>query len=213
MLYFAGWAPAGEDAPMPSFDDMLKADANADGKISELESEKTFLKGFFKANDSDKDGFITRAEWDNMINYLKRGKNRLVAVKPGGSGDITTSHVAWQKTKGLPYVPSPLLYRGNLFVIKDGGIASCYDATTGAPRYEQKRLGVEGQFYASPVAANGYIYLVSLNGKVATVASGENPEVVWRADFGERIAATPAIVDDTLYVRTESKLFAFKAPK
>jgi outer membrane protein assembly factor BamB len=213
MLYFAGWAPAGEDAPMPSFDDMLKADANADGKISELESEKTFLKGFFKANDSDKDGFITRAEWDNMINYLKRGKNRLVAVKPGGSGDITTSHVAWQKTKGLPYVPSPLLYRGNLFVIKDGGIASCYDATTGAPRYEQKRLGVEGQFYASPVAANGYIYLVSLNGTVATVASGENPEVVSRADFGERIAATPAIVDDTLYVRTESKLFAFKAPK
>jgi outer membrane protein assembly factor BamB len=213
MLYFAGWSPAGEDAPMPSFDDMLKADANADGKISESESEKTFLKGFFKANDTDKDGFITRAEWDTMINYLKRGKNRLVAVKPGGSGDITTSHVAWEKTKGLPYVPSPLLYRGELFIIKDGGIASCYDAATGTPKYEQKRLGLDGQFYASPVAANGHIYLMSLAGKVATVLSGEKPDLVWRADFGERIAATPAIVDDTLYLRTESKLFAFKAAK
>jgi outer membrane protein assembly factor BamB len=213
MLYFAGWSPAGEDAPMPSFDDMLKADANGDGKLSESEAEKTFLKGFFKANDTDKDGFITRVEWDTMINYLKRGKNRLVAVKPGGSGDITTSHVVWEKSKGLPYVPSPLLYRGEVFIIKDGGIASCYDAATGAPKYEQKRLGVDGQFYASPVAANGHIYLLSLAGKVATVLSGEKPDLVWRADFGERIAATPAIADDTLFVRTESKLFAFKTVK
>lgn len=213
MLYFSGWSPAGDDAPMPGFDDILKADADGDGKLSEAESANSPLKGFFKPNDSDKDGFLTRTEWDTMVNYLKRGKNRLVAVKPGGSGDITASHVAWEKTRGLPYVPSPLYYRGQLFIIKDGGIASCYDATTGAPKYEQKRLGVDGQFYASPVAANGHIYLVSLNGKAATVLSGDKPELVWRADFGERIAATPAIVDNTLYVRTETKLFAFKGTK
>jgi outer membrane protein assembly factor BamB len=213
MIYFAGWSPAGEDAPMPTYDDMLKADADGDGKISESESEKTFLKGFFKPNDSDKDGFLTRAEWDATMSYLKRGKNRLVAVKAGGSGDITNSHVAWEKTKGLPYVPSPLFYRGNLFIIKDGGIASCYEAATGNPKYEQKRLGVEGQFYASPVAANGHIYLLSLNGKVATLLNGDEPKVIWHADFGDRIAATPAIVDDTLYVRTESKLYAFKTAK
>lgn len=213
MLYFAGWAPAGEDAPMPQFDDILKADENGDGKISEAESEKSMLKGFFKPNDPDKDGFITRAEWDALIGYLKRGKNRMIAVKPGGSGDITESHIAWEKTKGLPYVPSALFYRGDVFIIKDGGIASCYDAATGTSKYEQKRVGVEGSFYASPVAANGHIYLLSLNGKAATIRNGDKPELVWTADFGEKVAATPAIADDTLYVRTENKLFAFKTAK
>ena len=210
LLYFASWSPAGEDAPMPTFDDLLKMDTDGDGKLSKAEAEKTFLKDFFSANDPDKDGFITRAEWDAMVGYLKRGKNRLVAVKPGGSGDITATHVAWEKAKGLPYVPSPLLYRGRLFLVKDGGLASCYDATTGAAKFEQERLGLDGPCYASPVAANGFIYLVNLTGKAATLTAGDKPEVVWRADFGERTAATPAIVDDTLYVRTETKLFAFK---
>jgi len=210
LLYFAGWSPAGLDAPMPTFDDLLKADANGDGKISKEESEHTFLKGFFDANDTNKDGFITRDEWDALIGYLKRGKNRMVAVKPGGSGDITDSHVAWEKTKGLPYVPSALVYRGRVFTVKDGGIVSCYDAATGEAKYEQQRLGIDGPCYASPVAANGYIYFVNLSGKVATLVAGDRPEVVWRADFGERVAATPAIVDNTLYVRTATAVFAFK---
>jgi outer membrane protein assembly factor BamB len=213
MLYFVGWSPAGEDAPMPTFDDLLKFDTDGDGKISRAEAQQTFLKNFFDAQDTNKDGFITRDEWDAQIGYLKRGKNRLVAVKSGGTGDITTSHIAWEKTKGLPYVPSPLLYRGTLFIIKDGGLASCFEAATGAALYEQQRLEIPGPFYASPVAADGRIYLVNLDGKAATLAAGPKPEVLWRADFHERISATPAIVDDTLYVRTETKLFAFKERK
>lgn len=212
LLYFAGWAPAGEDAPMPAFSQLLGADEDKDGKISKAESEKTFLKGFFDANDSNHDGFVDESEWDGMVSYLKRGKNRLVAVKPGGSNDITSTHVAWEKTKGLPYVPSALLYRGQVFLVKDGGMASSYDAKSGETKFEQKRLGVAGNFYASPVAADGHIYLVSLDGKAATIAAGDKPDVLWQADFGERIAATPAIVDNTLYVRTDSKLFAFKTP-
>lgn len=213
LLYLAGWSPAGSGEPMPSFDDLLKADANGDGKLSKEESENSFLKGFFSANDTNKDGFITRDEWDGMLGYLKQGKNRLVAVKPGGSGDITETHIAWEKKKGLPYVPSALLYRGTIFMVKDGGLASCFDAATGEAKYEQQRLGMEGSFYASPVAANGHIYLINLNGKAATLNAGDKAEVISRADFGERVAATPAIVDDTLYVRTETKLFAFKQAK
>ena len=145
-----------------------------------------------------------------MIGYLKRGKNRFVAVKPGGSGDITDTHIVWQKMKGLPYVPSPLLYRSSVYFVKDGGMLSCFDAETGDARYEQKRIGIEGSMYASPVAADGRIYFVTLNGKAATIAAGENPEVLWRGDIAERVAATPAIVDNTLYVRTATKLFAFR---
>ncbi len=213
LLYCAGWSPAGEDAPMPGFEALLDADADKDGKISQAESAQTFLKDFFTAQDTDKDGFLTRAEWDAQIAYLKRGKNRLIAVKPGGTGDITATHIAWEKTTGLPYVPSPLLYRGALFLVKDGGLVSSFDAATGAPHYEQERLGIAGSYYASPVAADGHIYLINLEGKAATIAAGPKPEILWRADFAERTAATPAIVNVTLYVRTESKLFAFKQPK
>lgn len=211
LLYFAGWSPAGEDAPMPSFDDILKADTDSDGKLSKAESENTMLKGFFSPNDLNKDGFITREEWDGLIGYLKKGKNRLVAVKPGGSGDITETHVVWQRAKALPYVPSALHYRGRVFLIKDGGLVSCYDALTGEVKYEQERLGVGASFYASPVAADGHIYVVDLAGKAVTLAAGDKLEVLWKTDLGERTAATPAIVDNTLYYRTESKLVAFKA--
>jgi outer membrane protein assembly factor BamB len=209
MLYFAGWSPAGEDAPMPEYKQLLASDDDKDGKISEKESEKTFLKGFFGPNDTDKDGFITQAEWDALVAYLKSGTNRLIAIKPGGSGDIAASHIAWEKKKGLPYVPSPVLYQGRLFMIKDGGLASCFDAQTGAPHYEQERIGVSGSYYASPVAANGHIYLVNLAGKAATLAAGDKPRVVWQSDFKESIAATPAIVGNTLFVRTATKLYAF----
>jgi outer membrane protein assembly factor BamB len=213
LLYFAGWSPAGADMPMPTFDDMLKADANGDGKLSKDESDNTALKGFFAPNDTDKDGFITRKEWDALVGYLKKGRNRLVAVKPGGSGDITESHIAWEKKKGLPYVPCALLYRDRLFLVKDGGLASSYDAATGEAKYEQQRLGLDGSFYASPVAANGHIYLINLAGKAVTLAAGDKLQVAWRADFGERVAASPAIADNTLYVRTDTKLFAFKDAK
>ncbi|MFN0077795.1 MAG: PQQ-binding-like beta-propeller repeat protein [Prosthecobacter sp.] len=211
MLFFAGWSPAGEDAPMPEFKQLLAADADRDGKISEQESEKTFLKGFFRPNDTDKDGFITQSEWDALVAYLKSGTNRLIAVKPGGSGDITASHIAWEKKKGLPYVPSALLYRGSLFIVKDGGLASSFDAKTGVAKYEQERIGTSGSYYASPVAANGHIYLVNLAGKATTLATGDKLNVVWNSDFKESIAATPAIAGDTLLVRTATKLFAFKS--
>lgn len=98
-------------------------------------------------------------------------------------------------------------------MVKDGGLASSYDAATGAPHYEQQRLALTGSFYASPIAADGRIYLVNLEGKAATLAAGPKPDLLWQTDFKERIAATPAIVDDTLYVRTETKLFAFKEGK
>lgn len=212
-LYFSSWAPAGEDAPMPDFSVFLTADDDKDGKLSKKESEKTPLKDFFSANDSDHDGYVTDSEWNGMVSYLKRGKNRLIAVNPGGNGDITDTHVAWERVKGLPYVPSVLYYRGQVFVVKDGGLASSFDAKTGTPAYEQKRLGLAGTYYASPVAADGRIYLATLEGKVATISAGNDPQMLWQADFGEKIAATPAIVENTLYVRSATKLSAFREGK
>ena len=87
---------------------------------------------------------------------------------------------------------------------------SCFEAKTGKAYYLQERLGVVGNYYASPVAANGQIYLASLSGKVIVIkAGGDRPEILHQADFGDRIFATPALVGERAYVRTHNKLYAF----
>ena len=220
MLFFSGWSPGdAEDSEFkfPSYDDLLKpGDANQDGKVSREESENTFLKGFFDNNDTDKDGFLTREEWDATIKFMSAGKNSAFAVKAGGLGDITKTHVVWKKTKGMPYVPSAILVGGQYFMVKDGGLCTAYDAKTGKEIYVQKRAVANGRYYASPVSANGNIYVVSLDDGTFTVlkAGTDGPEVVAEnPKLDEKTSATPAIVGDTLYVRTAQNLWAFAEKK
>jgi outer membrane protein assembly factor BamB len=131
-------------------------------------------------------------------------------VKPGGTGDISQSHVAWKYRKALPYVPSPLYYNGRIYLVKDGGLMSSLDANTGDPFYAQERLGTAGDYYASPVAADGRIYVASLPGKLSVIkAGGTKPEVLHQVDFGVRILATPALVGERIYLRTATDLWAF----
>ena len=210
-LVFAGWSPGGAtEMKMPTFDDILKADADGDGAISRAESENTFLKGFFDSNDTNKDGKISRDEWDAAMGAMAGGKNCAVAITPGGKGDITATHVRWRVTKGMPYVPSPLVYRDQMYVINMRGQLSAYDVKTGKDVFLEEGVGLTG-VYASPVAANGHVYLFGLDGSVVVLKPGDFADVKHRAKFGERIAATPAIAGDTLYVRTASSLYAFKA--
>lgn len=209
MLYFGGWAPGGVDAPMPEYSELLKSDTDGDGRISKAESAKTFLKDFFSANDADRDGFIKKEEWETTLSFMRSGKNCMLGIKPGARGDGTESHVAWRTERGLPYVPTPLAYNGRLYLLKDGGMASCFDAKTGQAIYTQSRLGLEGAIYASPTAAEGRIYGITLRGVAFVLATGDKPEVLNKADLGERSCATPAIVDDVLYYRTATKLWAF----
>jgi outer membrane protein assembly factor BamB len=137
----------------------------------------------------------------------------MMAINPAGKGDITKTNVLWKRTKGLPYVPSPLLYEGRIFFIRDGGLASCYDSAKGEPLYESKRTGTAEKYYASPIAAGGYIYLASLDRGTVTVLRAApvegKPEVVSARELEERIFATPAIVGDRLYVRTAGHLYCF----
>ena len=159
--------------------------------------------------DVDHDGKITRKDWDVLMARNAKGQNVVVAIKPGGSGEITQTHVAWTLNRGLPYVASPLFYEGRVYFIKDGGMLSSLDAKTGKPYYLQERIEAPGSYYASPVASDGHIYLASLPGKVTVVkAGGDKPEILHQADFGERIFATPALVGDRIYLRTQRKLYA-----
>jgi len=212
MLFFAGWAPGkGDGGQMPSFAEIAKAtDKNADGVVTPEEANGTPFGSFFKSLDFNRDGKLMAEDLEAMQANMAKGENVLVAVKPGGKGELTENQVGWKQTRGLPYVPSPLFYRERVYTVKDGGILSSYDAKTGKPNYQQERLDAQGSYYASPVAANGRIYLASLNGKVTVLlAGGDKPTIAHQADFGERISATPALVGKALYLRTASALYAF----
>jgi outer membrane protein assembly factor BamB len=147
-----------------------------------------------------------------MLKYASSSRNSAFALTPGGTGDIGDSHTLWKKTRGLPYVSSAIVYRGQYLMVKDGGIVTAYDANTGDELY-RKRIVEAGSYYASPVAANGYVYFTALADGTVTVlkAGAAKPEVVAKnSALGERTAATPAIADDTLYVRTGEHLYAFR---
>jgi outer membrane protein assembly factor BamB len=217
ILYYAGWSPGDardKDFKMPSFDELLAqndADANHDGILSKEESKKTMIKDFFENQDQNHDGLLTRDEWDGMLKFISAAKNSAFALKLGGTGNLTETNILWQKTVGLPYVASGIAYRGQYVLVKDGGIVTAYDAKSGDVLYT-KRVAAAGSYYASPVAADGQIYLASLTDGAVTVlkAGAAQPEIVAEnPPLGERMSATPAIADDTLYVRTAGHLWAF----
>jgi outer membrane protein assembly factor BamB len=219
-LFFAGWSPGGPDDKsfqLPSFDEVLKqAGAQDDGFLSREKAQKSFVKDMFDAVDANRDGKITREEWDTLVKFLAEGKNSAFAVKAGGSGDVTKSHLLWTKTKGLPYIPTGIVYRGQFVMVKDGGMVTAYDAESGKLLYDQERVAAAGRYYASPVAANGMIYFTALDdGKVTVLKAGTSPpEVVAKnPSLEERVAATPALVDNVIYIRTANHLYAFAEKK
>jgi outer membrane protein assembly factor BamB len=124
-------------------------------------------------------------------------KSATFAVRIGGKDDVTESQGIWTETKGIPEVPSALLYRGRLYYVKNGGVLTSRDPATGKMIFEE-RLGAPGGYYASPVAADGRIYVASDRGMVTVVEAGDRLQVLARADLKEAIMATPAIVDDRL---------------
>lgn len=210
-LIYAGWSYGGSDElKMPSFDDVLKEAGEVQlGYLTRAGSEKTLLKGHFDASDPDKDGKLTRAEWDAQAGYMTAGKNVAFALTPGGTGDVTRSHVAWTVTRrGLPYIPSPLVYRGLMYTVTKEGRLFAFEAKTGKEIYAGEQVGLS-KTYSSPVAANGYLYLCGLNSAVIVVRAGDIPEVVSSARLDDGIAATPAIAGNAIYIRTQRTLYMF----
>jgi outer membrane protein assembly factor BamB len=209
MIYVAGWTHGAGVPVLPDFDTLLAGDADKDGKLTRAEAPAGPARQHFVYIDADKDGFITREEWDTIVDIFYKSQNVLMAVRPGGSGDVTSTHVAWTQNRGLPYCPTPLHYKGKLYLVRNGGLASCFDGRTGQSYFQEERLGAMGDNYASPVAAAGKICVISQPGTAVILRAGETPEVLARNPLGEPVLATPAILDHTLYVRTQGHLYAF----
>lgn len=128
----------------------------------------------------------------------------LMAIRPGGQGDLTTTNVAWTFRKNMPQTPSMLLIGDEHYTISDKGFASCFDAKSGKLHW-QERVG--GNFSASPIYANGRIYLQSEEGVGTVLKAGKQFEVLSRNPLNERSLASYAAVGDALIIRTESNLY------
>jgi outer membrane protein assembly factor BamB len=133
-----------------------------------------------------------------------------LAIRPGGAGDVTATHLAWSTPRGSPFVPSPLLYGEHLYTINDmASIVTNFDAATGKVMW-QGRLGVASRegFSASPVAVDGKVFFTNDDGETFVLRAGPKFELLHMNRIGESTLASPALVDGRWYVRTSSSLLA-----
>src|SRR5207247_683387 len=130
QIFVGGWTPGSGVARMPLFDSLLEqGDANHDGKLTRAEAPPGPARQHFVYIAADKDGFVTRRELDTLAEIFSKSENVILAIRPGGRGDVTATHVGWKQTRGLPYVPSPLFYEHRLWLVKNGGLISCFYTT------------------------------------------------------------------------------------
>jgi outer membrane protein assembly factor BamB len=187
-------------------------DTNQDKKLDKSEFDKAFWDKFDKG-DRNKDGFLEDTEIDaafqaptNMVG----GGNIIQAIKGGGQGDVSKTHMLWNLDNTAPSnIASPLVVDGRLFVVKKGGISGCFDAKSGETIWPKERINNFGNYYASPIAGDGKIYVMGENGYLMVLKQGDQVEILAKNDMGESCTATPAIADGRIYVRTLTKLYCF----
>lgn len=215
-LYFSGWTTGNDDGQqveLPPFSEVIaKADANRDGKLAQPELPQPWQPtGSWRAVDLDRDGFLNEREW-TFFRTRRASRNGLLAVKLGGKGDVTDTHVRWRYAKSLPDVPSPLVYNGVVYIFKNGGIATSLDAQSGKVLKQARLTGALEDYYASPIGVDGKIYIATEHGKVVVLRAAGEWEVLAINDFESEIYATPAIDNGKMYIRTQDALYAIGHP-
>lgn len=210
IIYVSGWESGGDNDPPDVItwpQALEKYDSNHDGRISRAEAPFK-SEGSFRDTDLDRDGLIDEREW-NFYRARRTSRNNIVAIRAGGKGDVTDSHILWRFQKSIPNTPSPLLYRDVLFLIKEGGIFTSLDPKTGALFKQARLAGALGQYWSSPVAGDGKIYVSNEEGKVTVIKAAADWQILAINDLDEQIFATPAIDRGFIYLRTRGTLYCF----
>jgi len=210
--------------------DLLRLDENHDGRLQKSEVPRDYklvlrpelpeghpgrllpfpLVDMFDGLDKDKNGEVTEEEFSSaMASFSSMDTPIVMALHADGATTKEEERIAWKYSRGIPEIPTPLYYDHKLFIVRDGGLLQCLDASSGTVLY-QERLGVGGGYTASPIAADGRVYLPSHSGTIVVVdARAKELKVLARNVIGEKISATPALVENIMYVRTDRHLFAF----
>ena len=158
--------------------------------------------------DHDKNGIISEEEWmQTMSGFAGLSQPNLVAIRPGATKDARKSHVAWEIQRGIPETPSLLYCRGRLYLLRDGGLITCLEASTGKELFRE-RIGAPGQYIASPIVAGDKVVVASTRGIVTVIQADDKLKILARNDFAEEIFATPAVAEDRIYLRTTAHLYA-----
>jgi outer membrane protein assembly factor BamB len=225
------WFNMGDDAERQkwlNYDELLqKYDSNKNGEISKTELPDDFMlfsrpeirdikranipfKEYFEDIDENGNHEINRKEWDAVTDEMKPyiKSSGLISINPESKGQLADNAILWSVTRNIAEVPSPICYRGRVYMIKDGGFITCVNPVTGNIIY-QTRIGNPGAYFATPVAANGIIYLFGYNGKLTMIKAGDELKIIGQHDFKDNIAATPAIIGNSIYIRTKTGLLAY----
>ena len=227
--------------PKPFWDSILPFDTNKNGKIERAEMKPPFTFPLRPELPLDHPGFgfpmpddqkKRKERVDSILSWFDKDKDRawsqeefmkgfknkpgkpfLMAVRPGGSGDVTESHASWSVNRNIPEIPSPLLHDGIIYLIRAGGVLAAVDAEKGEMIYRNRVEELGGQCTASPVYANGHLYLVASHGIISIVATGKEFKEVHSHDLEEESETTPAIDHNTIYIRTGKHLIAFRSSR
>jgi outer membrane protein assembly factor BamB len=208
VLYVQGY---GADAPSPFSQRLEKLDKNKDGKLSKDEYlDDAFLAGIAKYT-GNRDMVITEEEW-NLKQKEILGPNCLVAYRlEYDAKGVPAPRELWRYDKSFTgVIPTPLVYQGILYFVKNGGIFTSIDTRTGKVIKTGRIPGALGGYSSSPVAADGKIYVGSEDGNVAVLRAGGEWEVISVEALGEPVYGTPALSGGDVYLRTEEALYRFR---
>jgi outer membrane protein assembly factor BamB len=217
--------------PPPPFEEMImKYDRDGDGVIayeeipndvlftdrqsSEGQGNMSLKEALYLIDGVTNGAKIALAKWEayrEKLTAFRSGKvnqTAILTVRTMGKMDVTESHVLWRETQGVPELPSPLVWQGRIYLIRNGGLLVCRALETGKLIYNG-RIDAPGGYFASPMLADGRLYLASDRGTVTVVRAGDVLDVLAHNELGEPIIASPAVVDNALYIRSAKKLWVF----
>jgi outer membrane protein assembly factor BamB len=212
LVYISGFNTPendpGRQVARPTWQELLaRDDANKDGAIQKEEVSDALTKRYWEFIDTEGRGKIGEKEWTLHLAVMG-AENGLYVFQMGSRGDVT-SRLVWKYQRSVPQLPSVVVYRDVVYMLNDKGVLTTLDAATGQMLRQDRVRGLSDNYYASPVAGDGKIFLASHNGVVAVLRAGGQQELLAANPLDEEIFATPAIAGGRLYVRTVSALYCF----
>ncbi|HEX6972907.1 MAG TPA: PQQ-binding-like beta-propeller repeat protein, partial [Vicinamibacterales bacterium] len=222
-LYVNGWGFAqnqpGQQVPTVPFEEGLaRYDKNKDGLVGSDEitgdtpmDRMLSPKYGFPAFDLNRNGTLDTKEWD-VFRSMLAAENGLLAIRLGGRGDMTASAIKWKYQRPVPQVPATLLYGGALFMVNDSGILLTFNPATGEVIKQGRLKGAIDKYFASPVGADGKVFLASQDGTISVVTAKGDWEILSVNAMDDEVFATPALADGRIYVRTKGATYCFGQP-
>jgi len=212
-IFMASWAPGGDTGAKVTLEPWKSAlekwDKNSDSKLARDEIANPAVLDRYNRMDLDQDGSLNQAEWERQATIFHRAENAVLAIRPTGRGDLTEKAVVWKYQRGVPYVPSPVVHNGILWMVKDGGIVTRLDTADGR-LLSDERLPGGGNYYSSPVTGDGKIYFANEAGVVSVVADERDWRVVSSHKFDGKIYGTPVINGNRILIRTEDSIYCYE---